>query len=203
MFYHLEEVNRFFENRRYLGIKPGLSRMNQLLTYLDNPQKRIKAVHVAGTNGKGSTIHFLKNALIKNGHEVGLFISPSMLDVTGYIFKNNKRIAEETLISILNEMFPIIQQMDESDMHPTEYEIITAIAFFLFVRHVDIALIETGMGGREDTTNCVNPLLSVITNVSLDHTTFLGNTLEKIAYHKAGIIKNNIPVILGEIQPSV
>ncbi|HLR52835.1 MAG TPA: folylpolyglutamate synthase/dihydrofolate synthase family protein [Candidatus Avamphibacillus sp.] len=203
MFYHLEEVNRFFENRRSLGVKPGLSRMNQLLTYLDNPQKKIKAVHVAGTNGKGSTIHFLKNALIKNGHEVGLFISPSMSDVTGYIFKNNKRITEERLISILNEMFPIIQRMDESDMPPTEFEIITAIAFFYFVRHVDIALIETGMGGREDTTNCVNPLLSVITNVSLDHTTFLGSTLEKIAYHKAGIIKNNIPVILGEIQPSV
>src|SRR5699024_524381 len=148
-------------------------RMNQLLTYLDNPQKRIKAVHVAGTNGKGSTIHFLKNALIKNGHEVGLFISPSMSDVTGYIFKNNKRIAEETLISILNEMFPIIQQMDESDMPPTEFEIITAIAFFYFVRNVDITLSESEMGGIEDTTNGFSPLLSVITNVILDHSYYL------------------------------
>src|SRR5699024_4919592 len=183
--------------------KPGLSRMNQLLTYLDNPQKKIKAIHIAGTNGKGSTIHFLKNALIKNGYDVGLFVSPSMSDVTGHIFINNKKIAEGKFISLLNEMLPIIQQMDESKMHPTEFEIITTIAFVYFKRHVDIALIETGMGGREDTTNCVNPLLSVITNVSLDHTAYLGNTLEKIAYHKAGIIKDNIPVILGEVQPSV
>src|SRR5699024_12422126 len=95
------------------------------------------------------------------------------------------------------------QQMDDSKMRPTECGIITTIALVYFKRHVDIALIETGMGGREDTTNCVNPLLSVITNVSLDHTAYLGNTLEKIAYHKAGIIKDNIPVILGEIQPSV
>src|SRR5699024_11271666 len=108
-----------------------------------------------------------------------LFSLQSILYVTSYICKNNKRITLERLISILNEMFPIIQRMDESDMPPTEFEIITAIAFFYFVRHVDIALIETGMGGREDTTNCVNPLLSVITNVSLDHTTFLGSTLEK------------------------
>lgn len=203
MFYQMEDVTLFFKKRYHLGIKPGLFRMNQLLTYLNHPERQLRAVHVAGTNGKGSTIHFLKNALMDSGYKVGLFTSPSMSGLTGHIMVDHTPIAPQTFIKMLNEMLPVIQKMDEEGNHATEFEIVTALSLMYFARHVDLALIETGMGGREDTTNCVKPLLSIITTVDFDHTAYLGDTLEKIASHKAGIIKDNIPVILGEMQSRV
>lgn len=203
MFYQMKDVTLFFKKRRHLGIKPGLSRMNQLLIYLNHPERQLKAVHVAGTNGKGSTIHFLKNALIESGYKVGLFTSPSMSGLTGHILIDHTPIESETFIKMLNEILPVIQKMDQEGNHATEFEILTALSLMYFARYVDLALIETGMGGREDTTNCVKPLMSIITTVALDHTAYLGDTLEKIAAHKAGIIKDNIPVILGEMQSRV
>lgn len=203
MFTNYEQLETFFNERKSLGIKPGLERINQLLDITGNPQDKIKAVHVAGTNGKGSTITFLKNALVHNHYKVGTFISPSLDGLTGHIFCNDEKITTDQLISFMNIIYPAIQQLDESNQHPTEFEIITVLAFIYFAHHVDIALIETGMGGREDTTNCFKPILSMITNVDLDHTSFLGETVQEIAHHKAGIIKENIPVVIGDVSDQV
>jgi|SRR5690625_224659 len=203
MFENMGQVDAFFYNRKKFGIKPGLDRIKQLLNKLDNPQDKIKAIHIAGTNGKGSTLNFMKNALIANEYKVGVFTSPSMTGLTGHLFINDQMIEEDHFINILNTILPSIQQMDEQGFHVTEFEIITVVGFIYFSRFVDIALIEVGMGGREDATNCVNPLISIITSVSLDHTTYLGNDIEQIATHKAGIIKDNIPVVIGKMQSSV
>lgn len=203
MFTTIQEVEVFFENRRSFGIKPGLSRVNRLLEGLHHPEESIKAIHIAGTNGKGSTIHYIKNALIHNGYKVGVFSSPSLEGLTGHIQYNNHSIGEAEFVHLLNEMYPIIMILDEAENHPTEFEILTVLAFLFFAKHVEIALIETGMGGRNDTTNCFQPILSIITNVDRDHTSFLGKEISEIADQKAGIIKEQVPVIIGDVQSSV
>lgn len=200
MFNYFHEVVSFFTERKSLGIKPGLERVQELLRLLDNPQDKLKAIHIAGTNGKGSTLYFLKNALQENGYHVGVFTSPSFAGLTGYMFKDDQAIPEDTFVDICNLVYPYVIQLDEQDMAPTEFEIITVVAFVYFSRQTDIILVEAGMGGREDTTNCFQPILSIITNVALDHTAFLGNHLADIAYHKAGIIKKGAPVIVGEMD---
>ncbi|ASK63062.1 bifunctional folylpolyglutamate synthase/dihydrofolate synthase [Virgibacillus phasianinus] len=197
MFNHYHEVETFFNQRKSFGIKPGLDRIKSLLKMLLNPEQKIQAIHVAGTNGKGSTIQYINNALRRNDYRVGRFISPSANGLTDHIFVNDDPISQKKFTKLMNEMYPYISQLDEQNNHPTEFEIITALAFLYFAESVDIALIEAGMGGREDTTNCFLPLLSIITNVSHDHMAFLGNTVEKIALHKAGIIKMQTPVIIG------
>lgn len=203
MFTHFDEIETFMLSRKAFGIKPGLERMKHLLRLLDHPEDSFKSVHIAGTNGKGSTIEFLKKALIANGYRVGVFTSPSISGLTGHIWYNDQKVPTSEWIHIINEMYPLIQKLDNDDNHPTSFEIITAIAFVYFSRNIDIALIETGMGGRYDTTNCLQPILSIITNVAKDHTAFLGNSIKEIAYHKAGIIKQGAPVILGGINSSV
>lgn len=200
MFESYSQAQAFFERRKSLGIKPGLERIYSLLDLLDNPQKKIRAIHIAGTNGKGSTVQFIKNALQANGFQTGVFSSPSLAGLTGHIGINDTFISEETFIELCNEIYPAIRQLDNENMSPTEFEIITALAFLFFSKTADIAIIETGMGGREDTTNCFIPILSIITNVAKDHTQFLGESLKEIAYHKAGIIKKDAPVILGEME---
>ncbi|WP_269412070.1 bifunctional folylpolyglutamate synthase/dihydrofolate synthase [Lentibacillus daqui] len=202
MFDNFEQVTKFFSQRKQFGIKPGLHRMQQLLQLLGNPQNKLRAVHVAGTNGKGSTIHFLKDGLKASGYRVGVFTSPSFCGLTGYIWIDDSSITEAALIRLLNDMYPAIRMLDEQNNHPTEFEIITALAFVYFVNRVDIAIIETGMGGREDTTNCFTPILSIITNVARDHMAFLGDTIQEIAAHKAGIIKQNRSVIVGVLEPA-
>src|SRR5690625_3069641 len=182
-------LNHYFTKRDEFGIKPGLERIHRLLELLGNPEKEIKAIHIAGTNGKGSTIQFMKNVLINNGYDVGVFTSPSFYGIRGHIEHNRSFIDNELFLHILELMKPAIKQLDDEENHPTTFEIITAVAFMYFKEHVDIVLVETGMGGREDTTNCFTPILSVITNVDFDHVGFLGDTLEEITAHKAGIIK--------------
>lgn len=200
MFSTIHEVEAFFNQRKTLGIKPGLERMNELLSRLDHPEKKMKAIHVAGTNGKGSTIHFLNAALRANHYETGVFTSPSFTGLTGHILLNDKAITESDFIQILNRVHPHVQQMDEGDMAPTEFEVLTAIAFVYFSENGEVTLVETGMGGRFDTTNTFNPILSIITNIAIDHTAYLGETLTEIASHKAGIIKEHAPVIIGEME---
>ncbi|MFD1039529.1 bifunctional folylpolyglutamate synthase/dihydrofolate synthase [Virgibacillus byunsanensis] len=200
MFKSFQAVEFFFNNRKNLGIKPGLDRINGLLELLNNPQDKIKMIHVAGTNGKGSTIQYLKQGLLFNHYRVGVFTSPSLHGLTGHVCIDHSKITEDEFIKVMNEMYPAIDKMDKADNSPTEFEIITALAFVYFADKTDIAIIETGMGGREDTTNCFQPILSIITNVSQDHTAFLGHGLEEIAYHKAGIIKEKVPVVIGEIE---
>lgn len=202
MYSNMKQVNQFFESRKRFGIQLGLERIEQMLFRLGNPEKDIPSIHVAGTNGKGSTIHYLKTALIQSGYNVGVFTSPSMTDLRGHIFLNNKSISTEMFIKIINSILPNIENMDRDGLHVTEFEILSVIAFIYFNKTVDIALIEAGMGGRGDTTNCINPILTIITNVGLDHTSFLGPTIANIAYQKAGIIKDNIPVIIGHMQLS-
>ncbi|WP_047981699.1 bifunctional folylpolyglutamate synthase/dihydrofolate synthase [Ornithinibacillus contaminans] len=201
MLQSIKQVEDYFKRRSNLGIKPGLERMNQLLASQHNPETKCKTIHIAGTNGKGSTLTFLKQALIANDLRVGVFTSPSLTGLTGHIWLNNEPISEEAFLALFNQLIPVITQLDENHMHPTEFEIITVIAFMYFRDTVDIALIEAGMGGREDTTNCIQPILSIITNIAMDHAYFLGDTLEKIAYQKAGIVKANVPTVVGNINP--
>ncbi|WP_010099009.1 bifunctional folylpolyglutamate synthase/dihydrofolate synthase [Ornithinibacillus scapharcae] len=197
MFQSMDEVNHFFMQRRNLGINPGLDRMKRLLDSQNNPHLMIKTVHIAGTNGKGSTLTFLKDALIHHEYRVGVFSSPSLTGLTGHIRINDNPISDQEFMKLLYQLLPVIKKLDSEEMAPTEFEIITAICFMYFKDHVDIAIIEAGMGGREDSTNCIQPILSIITNIAMDHASFLGDTLGEIAYQKAGIIKENTPVIVG------
>lgn len=200
MFKNIVEVKDFFNKRTIQGIKPGLTRMEQLLKYADNPERRVKFIHVAGTNGKGSTIQYIKAGLRANQIDVGVFSSPSLDGLLGHITINDRKIREEDFIEILNGLLPKIKEMDQLGDSPTEFEIITAIAFTYFAKVVSVAIIEAGMGGKGDTTNCIKPILSVITNISIDHRQFLGNTISEIAEEKAGIIKKGIKVITGELS---
>lgn len=203
MFDTINEIEQYFIKRREFGIKPGLERVHKLLKKMGNPEKKLKAIHVAGTNGKGSTIQFLKNALVEQHYEVGLFTSPSFSGLAGHFLINQQQIKEDDIILFMNRLFPSIEKLDEVGMHPTEFEILTVLAFLYFKeKRVDFALIETGMGGREDTTNCFIPILSIITNVEKDHMNFLGNTIEEITLHKAGIMKRHRPIVVGPLHHS-
>jgi dihydrofolate synthase/folylpolyglutamate synthase len=199
MFENLQQAEDFLSSRKSLGIKPGLERMYILLQKVGHPEKNIPAIHIAGTNGKGSTVQFLKNALLANGYNAGVFTSPSLEGVPGHIYHNGKPVEQAIFVELCNQLYPAIHQLDRAGSSPTAFEIITVLAFMYFSKYVDIALVEAGMGGRYDTTNCFTPILSIITNVSIDHTKFLGSTISEIAYHKAGIIKRNRPVITGEM----
>ncbi|MFS0672946.1 bifunctional folylpolyglutamate synthase/dihydrofolate synthase [Ornithinibacillus sp. 179-J 7C1 HS] len=202
MFHSIKQIESFFKERSTLGIKPGLDRMYALLASQKNPEKNFKSIHIAGTNGKGSTLTYLKSALVENNYRVGVFTSPSFTGLTGYIMINNQPISDKSFIQLFNKLLPSIKELDLKGMHATEFEIITTIAYMYFSENIDIAIIEAGMGGREDSTNCIQPIVSIITNIAKDHASFLGETIEEIAYHKAGIIKDNIPVVLGKINPA-
>lgn len=200
MFQSFVEVQTYLNERKNYGIKLGLERVEYLLKRIDHPENKVKAIHVAGTNGKGSTIHFLEKAFIISGYTVGVFNSPSFYGICGHITINEKPIGQECFIRLLNRLIPYIEELDKKKQYPTEFEIITVIALLYFAENVQIALIETGMGGKEDTTNCIHPLLSIITNVEMDHMQFLGSTYRQIAQHKAGIIKNNRPIVVGKVN---
>lgn len=203
MFTHFQAIEEWMQERKSLGVKPGLARMDDLLSRLDHPENRMKAVHVAGTNGKGSTIQMMRQALHANGYRVGVFNSSSLSGLTGHIWNNDQTIPHTEWIKLMDDIYPIIKQLDRKGDHPTNFEIITVVAFVYFSAHVDIALIETGMGGRYDTTNCLHPILSIITNIAKDHTAFLGNDRKDIAYHKAGIIKEHTPLVLGDVNDDI
>ncbi|MFD1065393.1 bifunctional folylpolyglutamate synthase/dihydrofolate synthase [Oceanobacillus locisalsi] len=190
-------IHDFFEKRQQLGVQPGLDRVDSLLDAFDHPEKKFTSIHIAGTNGKGSTGAFLQAALRANRYRVGTFTSPTLHGLTGFILHNGEPVSENVFTELFHEMEPVIERMDQEGHSPSHFEIITAMAFLYFSRNVDIAIIEAGMGGREDTTNVINPILSIITTVSKDHTAFLGDTIKEIASHKAGIIKPKTPIITG------
>lgn len=178
--------------------KPGLETTHELAELFGNPQKGFKAIHVAGTNGKGSTSHLLAATLQNNGFKVGLYTSPHLLDFRERIRVNGEKISEEAVVKFVGNFIA----SGYSGRQPSFFELTTIMAFNYFKEQgVDIAVIETGLGGRLDSTNIINPILSIITNISFDHTQFLGDTLAKIAYEKAGIIKPGVPVIIGETHP--
>ena len=188
---------KYLEELRVLGSNYGLERTERLLELLGNPHKKLKLIHIAGTNGKGSTSAILGRILIEHGYKVGFFNSPHLEEIEETIRINDKNIKEEDFISLINEIKPFVNQVvKEGFNHPTEFEVLTCIMFlYLYRQNVDFGIIEVGLGGRLDSTNVLTPILSVITSISLDHTNILGNTIEEIAIEKVGIIKKNIPII--------
>ncbi len=191
-----DEAIKYIHGVNHAFCKPGLERITALCEALGNPQKDLKFIHVAGTNGKGSTSCMLASILKHAGYRTGLYTSP-------YIYRFNERmqidgreIEDKLLSDLVTEIAPIVEKMADK---PTEFELITAVAFEYFKRGAcDVVVLEVGMGGRFDSTNIIeNPLLSIITGISLDHVAFLGDTVEKIAFEKAGIIKSGSPVIFG------
>lgn len=175
------------------AIKKDLTNTIALCEFLGNPQTKFKTIHVAGTNGKGSVAHMLASVLQEAGCKTGLYTSPHLKDFRERIKINGKPCKEKFVIKFTEKIKPQIEKIE-----PSFFEITVAMAFDYFAKKkVDIAIIETGLGGRLDSTNIITPILSVITNISYDHQYLLGNTLQEIAFEKAGIIKQNIPVVIG------
>ena len=176
------------------AFKADLTNTLKLCKHLDNPQVKFKTVHIAGTNGKGSSSHFLASILQSAGYKTGLYTSPHLKSFTERIRINGVPIPENEVISFVKKNKNFLEELK-----PSFFEMSVGMAFEYFAREqVDIAIIEVGLGGRLDSTNIITPLLSLITNISFDHTDILGDTLPKIAFEKAGIIKANIPVIISE-----
>lgn len=193
-----KEALQYIENTGKFGINLGLQRIERLCELLGNPEKNLKVIHVAGTNGKGSTSTFIASILISQGYKVGVYTSPYIERFTERIKINESEISEREVAIAINEMLPVIDILIKEGLeHPTEFEIITAAALKYFNdNEVDFVVLEVGLGGRYDATNVVTPLIAVITTISLDHMNILGHTLDKIAYEKGGIIKNNVPLVL-------
>lgn len=188
---------KYLEELRVLGSNYGLERTERLLELLGNPHKKLKLIHIAGTNGKGSTSSILGKVLIEHGYKVGFFNSPHLEEIEETIRINDDNIAEEELVNLLEEIKPYVNKIvEEGYKHPTEFEVLTCVMFlYLYRQKIDFGVIEVGLGGRLDSTNVITPILSIITSISLDHTNILGNTVEEITSEKVGIIKENIPVI--------
>lgn len=186
------------------GIRPGLERIERMMERLGHPHRRLKFIHVAGTNGKGSTCAFLTSVLRQCGYSVGTFTSPYITKFTNRFQYNGEDIPEETLTAIANRLHPLVEEIAETPLgSPTMFEVTTALAILYYAEecYPDVVVWETGLGGRMDVTNIVTPIVSVITNVGYDHTDVLGDTLEKIAYEKAGIVKPGVPVVSSVSQP--
>ncbi|NEW04486.1 bifunctional folylpolyglutamate synthase/dihydrofolate synthase [Paenibacillus sp. SYP-B3998] len=186
-----------------LGIKPGLQRMQMLMEKLGHPERRLQFIHVAGTNGKGSTCAYLTSVLRTCGYDVGSFTSPYLEKYTNRIQVNGADIEDEELLRLVNKMKPIVDEIAETEVgSPSMFEISTALAilYFATVAYPDYVVWETGLGGRLDSTNIVNPIVTVITNVGHDHMEILGDSLEMVAAEKAGIIKAGVPVITA-VEP--
>lgn len=200
------EVIQLINTTRGKGDKKDLSRMNRLLAELDNPQKGLNVIHVAGTNGKGTTCAYISQTLKNAGFKTGLYTSPHLETIHERISINGTNILTEDLILLTEEVSPIVANLEEEmNQRYYSFEILTAIAFLYFKKQkVDLLVLETGVGGKIDATNMVEkPIVSVITSIGLDHTHVLGETLEEITRHKAGIIKKERPVVVGPLNSSL
>jgi dihydrofolate synthase/folylpolyglutamate synthase len=179
--------------------KKDLTNTIQLCEALGNPQRKFKSIHIAGTNGKGSTSHMLAAILQTAGYKTGLYTSPHLKEFTERIRVDGNEVSQEFVVDFVRRIRPLI-----GSIKPSFFEITVAMAFDYFAKEqTDIAVIETGLGGRLDSTNVIHPILSIITNISWDHMDLLGDTLPKIAYEKAGIIKEGVPVVVSERQDEV
>ena len=198
----INEAMRYIHSVSWLGSVPGLERIGELLRRIGDPQDKVKCVHIAGTNGKGSTAAMLANILKNAGYDTGLCTSPYIFRFNERMQVNGREIDDGELCDIVEFIRPHAEAMEQ---HPTEFELVCAITFEYFARRkCDIAVVETGMGGRLDATNVIkSPLCSVITNIGLDHTAVLGSTVEAIAAEKAGIIKPGCPAVLYSQGESV
>ena len=186
-------------NLQRLGIKLGLEHTFRLLDFIGNPQDDLTMIHVAGTNGKGSTCAMIASILLASGKNVGLYTSPHLIRFNERIRINGYPIPDKQIITFMKKVGPVIQEIES-----TFFETTTAMAFDYFKEQkVDVAVIETGLGGRLDSTNVIKPKVTVISHISMDHMDILGKDIEKIANEKAGIIKNNVPLIIAEQTPKV
>jgi len=183
------------DDRAVAEIKYDLKNITTLLKFLGNPQNEYPTIHIAGTNGKGSVSSIINSVIIESGYKSGLYTSPHITDFRERISVNGKLISKDFIISTVNKLYNLVQKIG-----PSFFEVTTAIAFEYFrYMKVDAAVIETGLGGRLDSTNIIKPVVAVITSISIDHTEMLGKTIEKITMEKGGIIKKNTPVIIGHV----
>jgi dihydrofolate synthase/folylpolyglutamate synthase len=221
----MDQAISYLKQLPFAEVKPGLDRVSALLEAVGNPQRSLPTIHIAGTNGKGSVAAMIASVLQSAGYRTGLYTSPHLLSyceriqinplsrslslalpvygegtggVTGEEWSEGW-IRKDDFCRLTNELMPVAESLDD---RPTQFEFLTAIAFLYFARQrVDMAVIEVGMGGRFDATNVITPLVSVLTNVELDHTEFLGPTVEKIAWEESGVAKPNVPFVTGERKP--
>lgn len=195
-----EKACEIISSASKFGICLGLERMEVMLKELDHPEKKIPAIHLAGTNGKGSTLTYLKSILRKAGYNVGTYTSPAIRNINDKIQFNESEISNHDFAFIVEELQPISDKLALTSIGaPTEFELLTAVAFHYFATMTkpDIVLIETGLGGRLDSTNVITPLVSIITSIGHDHMELLGDTIVDVAREKAGIIKQGVPVVSG------
>lgn len=192
--YYLDWI---YQRGNSAGKRRDLSAIKALLNELDNPQDKIKVIHIAGTNGKGSTANFIANTLSQK-LKCGLFTSPYMVEINEEVKINGNPISDEEFFSYIEMLKPICEKLDKVNLKNTYFEVMTALMFkYFYDKRVDVCVVETGLGGTLDSTNVVKkPLASLITTISMDHTNILGNTIEEIAQNKAGIIKENVPVFI-------
>ena len=202
-----QEALDWIHGQLKFGIKPGLERMAWMLKELGNPQDNLKAVHIVGTNGKGSTVNALQTIFTQAGYEVGTFTSPYIIDFKERISLNGQMISEEDLLDLVSRVKPVVERLPKETEHEnaTEFEIITVLMFLYFgqVHPVDIAFIEAGMGGLHDSTNLFKPLAVLCPSIGLDHQAILGNTHAEIAAEKAGVLKNAAPFIYATDRTDV
>ncbi|MBP52549.1 MAG: bifunctional folylpolyglutamate synthase/dihydrofolate synthase [Opitutae bacterium] len=200
----MSDFLNYLYSLRNKGSSYGIERMLEFTQRLGNPQNSFPSIHVAGTNGKGSVCSMLSSIYLENGYKVGMFTSPHLVELGERVQVNGEILSFAEIERIVNEIRPVAEEMEaeKPGMHPTFFEVMTAVAFLTFQsRKVDLAVLETGLGGRLDSTNVVTPELSVITSISLDHCEILGSEIPEIANEKAGIVKEGIPVLSGILPP--
>lgn len=196
-----QEFIAWVESQKRFSPKVSLSKMFYLMSLFDNPHEKFSSIHVTGTNGKGSVVSFLKNILIASGFNVATYTSPYITCFNERICYNNEMIGDDDLVKIANEIiekYPVIENSEYE--YPTFFEFITLLAFIYYsrIKNLDLVIVEVGMGGLLDSTNVITPLISVITNVTLEHTKILGRTKREIALQKLGIVKSNVPLVSSE-----
>ncbi|QYR23371.1 bifunctional folylpolyglutamate synthase/dihydrofolate synthase [Paenibacillus sp. sptzw28] len=198
-----EEAREWIEGLVPFGIRPGMERINRLMSAFNHPERRLKFIHVAGTNGKGSVCAYLTSVLLRCGYDVGTYTSPYITKFTNRFRYNGSDIPEETLLQLSNELKPHVEAIAATELgSPSMFEVSTALAilYYATVSYPDFVVWETGLGGRLDVTNIVTPIVSVITNVGHDHMDILGDTIADVTREKAGIIKPGVPVISAVSQ---
>lgn len=202
LFKTYEEALEWIHGRLVMGMKPGLKRMEWMMKRLGHPERRFKSIHVAGTNGKGSTVTYLREMLEAAGQVVGTFTSPYITTFNERISINGEPISNEEILRLANLVYPLVMELEETSLGgPSEFEIVNTMMFIYFGEgHADVVLIEVGLGGLVDSTNVVTPVVSAITTIGFDHMHILGGTISEIAEQKAGIIKPGIPVVVGNVD---
>jgi dihydrofolate synthase/folylpolyglutamate synthase len=195
-----EKLKRFINNENRTSYRQDLDHVRALLAPAGNPHEALTAIHIAGTNGKGSVAHMLNSILMRSGYKTGLYTSPHLLHINERIKIQDECIPDEVFGGLIDD---ISASIGSSGIEPTYFDVMTVCAFrYFYENKVDIAVIETGLGGRLDSTNVIVPCCSVITSISMDHMNILGNTLEAIAREKAGIVKRGVPVVSADQDPS-